>query len=107
MANLTIFLEALARLVAPRGVLLIGTLNRTLPSYVTAIIGAEYVLGWLPRGTHDWHKFVTPAKLDFTLKRCGFEIAESCTVAFNSLTMRWGKTCSTTSSDRTTSNVPA
>jgi 2-polyprenyl-6-hydroxyphenyl methylase / 3-demethylubiquinone-9 3-methyltransferase len=90
VANLPIFLEALARLVAPRGVLLIGTLNRTLCSYVTAIIGAEYVLGWLPRGTHDWHKFVAPAELDFTLRRCGFEIAESCGVAFNPLTMRWG-----------------
>jgi 2-polyprenyl-6-hydroxyphenyl methylase/3-demethylubiquinone-9 3-methyltransferase len=90
VANLPIFLEALARLVAPRGVLLIGTLNRTLRSYVTAIIGAEYVLGWLPRGTHDWHKFVRPAELDFTLKRCGFEIAESCGVAFNPLTLRWG-----------------
>jgi 2-polyprenyl-6-hydroxyphenyl methylase / 3-demethylubiquinone-9 3-methyltransferase len=90
VANLPIFLEALARLVAPRGVLLIGTLNRTLRSYVTAIIGAEYVLGWLPRGTHDWHKFVRPAELDFTLKHYGFEIAESCGVAFNPMVMRWG-----------------
>jgi 2-polyprenyl-6-hydroxyphenyl methylase / 3-demethylubiquinone-9 3-methyltransferase len=90
VANLPKFLESVARLVAPRGVLLIGTLNRTLRSYVTAIIGAEYVLGWLPRGTHDWHKFVSPAELDFTLKRYGFEIAESCGVAFNPLMMRWG-----------------
>jgi 2-polyprenyl-6-hydroxyphenyl methylase / 3-demethylubiquinone-9 3-methyltransferase len=90
VANLPKFLEALARLVAPRGVLLIGTLNRTLRSYVTAIIGAEYVLGWLPRGTHNWHKFVKPTELDFALKRYGFEIAESCGVAFNPLTMRWG-----------------
>jgi 2-polyprenyl-6-hydroxyphenyl methylase/3-demethylubiquinone-9 3-methyltransferase len=90
VANLPKFLEALARLVAPRGVLLIGTLNRTLRSYVTAIIGAEYVLGWLSRGTHNWHKFVKPTELDFALKRYGFEIAESCGVAFNPLTMRWG-----------------
>jgi len=89
VGNLPRFLEALARLVAPRGVMLIGTLNRTLRSYVTAIIGAEYVLGWLPRGTHDWHKFVRPAELEFTLKRYGFAIAESCGVAFNPLTMRW------------------
>ena len=60
-----------------------------LRSYVTAIIVAEYVLGWLPRGTHDWHKFVRPAELNFTLKRYGFEIVESCGVAFNPLTMRW------------------
>jgi len=69
--------------------MLVGTLNRTLRSYVTAIIGAEYVLGWLPRGTHDWHKFVRPAEVEFTLKRYGFAIAESCGVAFNPLTMRW------------------
>jgi 2-polyprenyl-6-hydroxyphenyl methylase / 3-demethylubiquinone-9 3-methyltransferase len=90
VGNLPKFLEALAHLVTPHGVLLIGTLNRTLRSYVTAIIGAEYVLGLLPRGTHDWRKFVRPAELDFTLKRYGFEIAESCGVAFNPLTMRWG-----------------
>jgi 2-polyprenyl-6-hydroxyphenyl methylase/3-demethylubiquinone-9 3-methyltransferase len=89
VGNLPRFLEALARLVAPRGIMLIGTLNRTLRSYVTAIIAAEYVLGWLPRGTHDWQKFVTPAELGFTLKRYGFEIEESCGVAFKPLTMRW------------------
>jgi len=74
---------------AHRSFMLVGTLNRTLRSYVTAIIGAEYVLGWLLRGTHDWHKFVRPAELNFTLKHYGFEIAESCGVAFNPLTMRW------------------
>ena len=55
-----------------------------------AIVGAEYVLGWLPRGTHDWHKFVTPAELDHGLKRYGFEVADSCGVTFNPLTNRWG-----------------
>lgn len=89
VANLTGFLAALGRLVVPSGVLVIGTLNRTLRSYVKAIIAAEYVLGWLPRGTHDWRKFVTPEELDFTLKRHGFEIAEACGVAFSPLTMRW------------------
>ena len=90
VADLPTFLEALARLVAPRGTLLIGTLNRTLRSYMKAIVGAEYVLGWLPRGTHDWHKFVTPAELEHGLKRYGFEVAECCGVAFNPLMNRWG-----------------
>jgi len=89
VADLRAFLEALARLVAPGGILLIGTLNRTLRSYVKAIIGAEYVLGWLPQGTHDWRKFVTPVELDHRLRRHGFEVAESCGVAFNALTNRW------------------
>jgi 2-polyprenyl-6-hydroxyphenyl methylase/3-demethylubiquinone-9 3-methyltransferase len=90
IVDLRAFLEALMRLVAPGGILLIGTLNRTLRSYVKAIIGAEYVLGCLPQGTHDWRKFVTPAELDHRLRRHGFEVAESCGVAFNPLTNRWG-----------------
>jgi 2-polyprenyl-6-hydroxyphenyl methylase / 3-demethylubiquinone-9 3-methyltransferase len=90
VANLPAFLEAVAGLVAPGGVLLIGTLNRTLRSYVKAIVGAEYVLGWLPHGTHDWRKFVTPAELDHGLRRYGFEVAGACGVVFNPLTMRWG-----------------
>ena len=53
--------EALAALVRPGGVLVIGTLNRTPLSFVKAIVGAEYVLGWLPKGTHDWRRFVKPA----------------------------------------------
>jgi len=97
VADLRAFLQALARLVAPGGMLLIGTLNRTLRSYVKAIIGAEYVLGWLPQGTHDWRKFVTPAELDHRLRRHGFEVVESCGVVFNPLTNGWaiGKDLST------------
>jgi len=90
VANLTGFLAALGRLVVPGGILVIGTLNRTLRSYLKAIIAAEYVLGWLPRGTHDWRKFVTPEELDCTLKGLDLAIAETCGVAFNPLTMRWG-----------------
>jgi 2-polyprenyl-6-hydroxyphenyl methylase / 3-demethylubiquinone-9 3-methyltransferase len=90
VADLPAFLEALARLVAPDGILLIGTINRTLRSYIKAIIGAEYVLGWLPRGTHDWRKFVTPAELQVGLRQHGFSIAECWGIAFNPLTMRWG-----------------
>ena len=76
-------------MVSPGGILTIGTLNRTPRSYVTAIIAAEYVLGWLPRGTHEWRKFVTPEELNFSLKRQGFELAESCGVVVNPLTMSW------------------
>ena len=77
VADLPAFLQALARLVAPGGVLIIGTLNRTLRAYVKAIIGAEYVLGWLPRGTHDWRKFVTPVELDVRLRPHGLRVVET------------------------------
>jgi 2-polyprenyl-6-hydroxyphenyl methylase/3-demethylubiquinone-9 3-methyltransferase len=89
VADLSIFLKALARLVAPGGVLVIGTLNRTLRSFVKAIIGAEYVLGWLPRGTHDWRKFVTPEELDLGLRPYGLTLIERSGVSLNPLSMQW------------------
>jgi 2-polyprenyl-6-hydroxyphenyl methylase / 3-demethylubiquinone-9 3-methyltransferase len=89
VADLPAFLEILARLVAPGGILVIGTLNRTLRSFVKAIIGAEYVLRWLPRGTHDWRKFVTPAELDRVLNKRGLKTVERCGVAFNLVSRQW------------------
>jgi 2-polyprenyl-6-hydroxyphenyl methylase/3-demethylubiquinone-9 3-methyltransferase len=89
LADLPIFLGALARLVAPGGVLVIGTLNRTIRSFVKAIIGAEYVLGWLPRGTHDWRKFVTPEELDLGLRPHGLTLVERSGVALSPLSMQW------------------
>ncbi|SEC31946.1 3-demethylubiquinone-9 3-methyltransferase [Rhizobiales bacterium GAS188] len=89
VADRAAFLEALARLVAPGGILVIGTLNRTLRSFVKAIIGAEYVLRWLPRGTHDWRKFVTPRELDLDLSRRGFRMVERCGVTLEPLSMQW------------------
>lgn len=62
--------EAAMRL-KPGGMLIASTLNRTLKAYALAIIGAEYVLGWLPKGTHDWEKFVTPDELDTALAAAG------------------------------------
>jgi SAM-dependent methyltransferase len=81
VADLPVFLDELARLVAPGGILVIGTLNRTIRSFVKAIVGAEYVLRWMPRGTHDWRKFVTPEELDLSLGRHGFRMVERCGVA--------------------------
>jgi 2-polyprenyl-6-hydroxyphenyl methylase/3-demethylubiquinone-9 3-methyltransferase len=57
------FVKACAALVRPGGLLILSTLNRTLKSYALAIVAAEYVLGWLPRGTHQWERFVTPDEL--------------------------------------------
>lgn len=57
------FLKTCASLVRPGGAMLLSTINRNLKSYALAIVGAEYVLGWLPRGTHQWERFVTPGEL--------------------------------------------
>jgi 2-polyprenyl-6-hydroxyphenyl methylase / 3-demethylubiquinone-9 3-methyltransferase len=65
------FIGTIAGLVGPTGILLLSTLNRTWKSYALAIVAAEYILGWLPRGTHDWQRFVTPEELARHLAAAG------------------------------------
>ena len=65
------FLKACAALVRPGGLMLLSTLNRTLKAYLLAIIGGEYILRWLPVGTHQWDRFVTPAELARHLRAAG------------------------------------
>ena len=66
-----------------------ATLNRTLTSYVKAIIGAEYILRWLPIGTHDWNKFIKPEDLEKNLNKQKFETLEVKGMVFNPLTSKW------------------
>jgi len=83
------FLAAACSLVAPGGLLFAATLNRTPKAYLLAIVAAEYVLGWLPRGTHDWRKFVRPSELARELRRSGLEVEDLAGVAYNPLGDRW------------------
>ena len=76
VADLDVFLGAAANLVRPGGVMVLSTLNRTLKSLALAKIGAEYILRWLPVGTHDWRKFVRPSELAAGLKDHGVEITD-------------------------------
>jgi len=89
VADVGEFLRAIGRLVKPGGLMVIGTLNRTPQSYVKAIIGAEYVLRWLPRGTHDWAKFVRPDEVTAHLAPLGLSALELKGVALNPLTFKW------------------
>jgi 2-polyprenyl-6-hydroxyphenyl methylase/3-demethylubiquinone-9 3-methyltransferase len=66
------FVRIIGELVRPGGAAVLSTLNRTWKSYALAIVAAEYVLGWLPRGTHDWQRFVTPEELSAHLAAAGF-----------------------------------
>ena len=75
-ADPTIFLQCLGVLVGKGGAFIGATLNRTVPSFALAVIGAEYVLGWLPRGTHDWRKFIRPSEFVLGLRRHGFRPIE-------------------------------
>ena len=69
------FVRILGDLIRPGGAAVLSTLNRTWKSYALAIVAAEYVLGWLPRGTHDWQRFVTPEELERHLAAAGFGAA--------------------------------
>jgi 2-polyprenyl-6-hydroxyphenyl methylase/3-demethylubiquinone-9 3-methyltransferase len=68
------FVRRCAEMVNPDGLMVVATLNRTLKSFALAIVGAEYILRWLPRGTHQWDKFVTPNELEIALQDAGLEV---------------------------------
>jgi 2-polyprenyl-6-hydroxyphenyl methylase/3-demethylubiquinone-9 3-methyltransferase len=75
--------------VKPGGLLIAATLNRTLKSFALAIVGAEYVLRWLPRGTHQWDKFVTPAELETAVENSGLRVTGERGVIYNPFADRW------------------
>ncbi|MDQ0396342.1 bifunctional 2-polyprenyl-6-hydroxyphenol methylase/3-demethylubiquinol 3-O-methyltransferase UbiG [Labrys monachus] len=83
------FLRSCAGLVKPGGLLFVSTLNRTMKAYALAILGAERVLRWLPRGTHDWNKFVTPEEIAEALAQTGLAEADRTGVAYNPLLDEW------------------
>ncbi len=89
VADVTAYLEACARLVKPGGLTFVATLNKTLKSLALAKIGAEYVLGWLPRGTHDWNRFISPAELKKSLERAGLNTLKTQGVSFDPLSWDW------------------
>ena len=89
VADLTAFLGAAVALARPGGALVLATLNRTPKSYLFAIVGAEYLLRWLPRGTHDWRRFVRPSELAAGLRAQGAAVSDMIGVAYNPLSDDW------------------
>lgn len=83
------FLQALRQLTKPNGICIISTLNRTLASYAFAIVGAEYVLRWLPKGTHHWHKFIRPHELEHYARQAGLSLFAQDGLVFTPLTQKW------------------
>ncbi|MCA3555248.1 bifunctional 2-polyprenyl-6-hydroxyphenol methylase/3-demethylubiquinol 3-O-methyltransferase UbiG [Aestuariivirga sp.] len=83
------FVRTCAAMLKPGGLMFVATLNRTLKSFGLAIIGAEYVLGWLPRGTHQWEKFITPAELKGWLADNGLTVKEELGVTYSPLSRQW------------------
>jgi 2-polyprenyl-6-hydroxyphenyl methylase/3-demethylubiquinone-9 3-methyltransferase len=89
VADVTAYLKACARLVKPGGLTIVATLNRTLKSLALAKIGAEYVLGWLPKGTHDWNRFLPPEALRESLEESGLTVLKTQGVSFDPIAWDW------------------
>ncbi|XP_050382434.1 ubiquinone biosynthesis O-methyltransferase, mitochondrial [Argentina anserina] len=89
VANPAEFCKSLSALTVSDGATLISTINRSMRAYVTAIIAAEYLLHWLPKGTHQWSSFLTPEELVLILERASISVQEMAGFAYNPLTGRW------------------
>ena len=83
------FLTTIAGLLEPGGLLILSTLNRTPQSFLAAKVGAEYLLRWLPVGTHDWRKFITPVELGGMLRRAGLRVADTAGLVADPFTGQW------------------
>jgi 2-polyprenyl-6-hydroxyphenyl methylase / 3-demethylubiquinone-9 3-methyltransferase len=89
VTDVGLFIGCAAAMVKPGGLLFVATLNRTAKSFALAIVGAEYILRWLPRGTHQWDKFVTPNELEIAIEQSGLRISGETGVIYNLLADRW------------------
>lgn len=89
VADVDLLLTAITTLTKQDGLLFMATVNRTAKSFVMAIVGAEYVLRWLPRGTHDWRKFIRPSELATGLRQLGFGIKNLTGLVYNPMTDRF------------------
>ncbi|XP_030550622.2 ubiquinone biosynthesis O-methyltransferase, mitochondrial-like isoform X1 [Rhodamnia argentea] len=83
------FCQSLSALTIPEGALVISTINRSMRAYATAIVAAEYLLHWLPKGTHQWLSFLTPEELVLILQRSSICVKEMAGFVYNPLTGRW------------------
>ncbi len=89
VADISLFLNATHSLLKPGGIMLFSTLNRTIKSYMTAIVGAEYILRWLPKGTHHWNKFIKPSELHRALTQQKFHVQDMEGMIYNPINDQW------------------
>lgn len=89
VADMPLFVKRCGEMVKPGGLMIAATLNRTLKSFALAIVGAEYVMRWLPRGTHRWDKFVTPGELEDAMAKAGLRVVDERGVVYNIFSDTW------------------
>jgi 2-polyprenyl-6-hydroxyphenyl methylase/3-demethylubiquinone-9 3-methyltransferase len=89
--DVNLYIKSCFKLLKKNGIMFTATLNRSFMSYIKAIIGAEYVLRWLPIGTHDWNKFIKPEELEDNLRRNNFETIDLKGLEFNPFLKKWKK----------------
>jgi len=89
--DVNLYIQSCYKLLKKGGLMFTATLNRTVTSYLKAIIGAEYVLRWLPIGTHDWNKFLKPEELEIYLNKMKFKTIDVKGLEFNPFTSKWKK----------------
>jgi 2-polyprenyl-6-hydroxyphenyl methylase/3-demethylubiquinone-9 3-methyltransferase len=91
VADMSAFIASASALLKAGGLLFVATINRTPKAFALAIVGAEYLLRWLPRGTHDYSKLVRPAELEAALAEAGLIVHDRTGVRYNPLTDRWSR----------------
>jgi len=91
VADISLFIQNCSKLIKKNGIMFVATINKNLKSYVFAILGAEYILRWLPVGTHDWDKFLTPQDLEIIANKNDFRTGEVAGMKFNFFSKKWYK----------------
>ena len=91
VSNVEIFIKNCSELISKNGIMFVSTINKNLKSYLFAIVGAEYVLRWLPIGTHDWNNFLKPNELENIVTKNNFSFDENIGIKFNIFLKKWRK----------------
>jgi len=91
VSDVNLFIKNCSKLIKKNGVMFVATINKNLKSYMFAILGAEYILRWLPIGTHNWDKFLTPQDLEIIAKKNNFQSDEITGMKFNLFSKMWSK----------------
>jgi len=95
VSNVDFFIQNCSDLIKKKGIMFVATINKNLKSYIQAILGAEYILKWLPIGTHDWNKFLTPSELETIVTTKDFTTDEVVGMKFNLIARRWNRSADT------------